>query len=131
MLTLAAFALAALSALADEPVSKEPPRGKTFVVDISGEIDLGLTPYVERILSKTTADDLMLLHVNTFGGRIDAAVQIRDALLGAKAKTAAFVDARAISAGALISLATDTIIMSHGATIGAATPVQIEGVAVL
>jgi membrane-bound serine protease (ClpP class) len=97
------------------------------VIEISGEIDLGLAPYVERILGEATADDFVLLHVNTFGGRIDAAVQIRDALLASKAKTAAFIDARAISAGALISLATDTIAMVHGATIGAATPVQLEG----
>jgi len=54
-------------------------------------------------------------------------VQIRDALLGSRAKTAAYVDPRAISAGALIALATDTIVVTHGATIGAATPVQIEG----
>jgi membrane-bound serine protease (ClpP class) len=104
-----------------------PPAGKVIVIDISGEIDLGLQPYVERVLKDADPEDLILLQVNTFGGRIDAAVQIRDALLASKAKTAAFIDSRAISAGALISLATDTIVMTHGATIGAATPVQIEG----
>jgi membrane-bound serine protease (ClpP class) len=123
-LSLAALVLSALTSTAEEAPA---PKGKTFVVEISGEIDLGLAPYVERILSEATPDDFVLLHVNTFGGRIDAAVQIRDALLASKAKTAAFIDARAISAGALISLATDTIAMTHGATIGAATPVQLEG----
>jgi membrane-bound serine protease (ClpP class) len=103
------------------------PPGNTIVVDISGEIDLGLAPYVERVLREAGPDDLVVLEVNTFGGRIDAAVQIRDALLQSRTKTVAFIHSRAISAGALISLATDTIVMTHGATIGAATPVQIEG----
>jgi membrane-bound serine protease (ClpP class) len=49
----------------------------------------------------------------------------RDALLTARVKTVAFVNRRAISAGALITLAAETIAMSDGATIGAAAPVQM------
>jgi membrane-bound serine protease (ClpP class) len=101
--------------------------GRAVAIEIAGEIDLGLAPYVARVLKEAQPDDLVILRVNTFGGRIDAAVQIRDALLQSKAKTLAFIDARAISAGALISLACDTIVMTHAATIGAATPVQLEG----
>ena len=58
------------------------------------------------------------------GGRVDAAIQIRDALLEAKPRTVAFIHPRAISAGALISLACDNIIMTEGGTICAATPIQ-------
>ncbi len=124
----AAVALVAAGAVVGATETPQPePQGRTFLVDISGEIDLGLAPYVERVLKEADANDLVILRVNTFGGRIDAAVQIRDALLGSKSKTMAFIDSRAISAGALISLATDTIVMTHGATIGAATPVTIEG----
>jgi membrane-bound serine protease (ClpP class) len=103
------------------------PSGKTVVAEVSGEIDLGLVPYVERLLRDASPEDLVVLEINTFGGRIDAAVQIRDALLRSRAKTVAFIHSRAISAGALISLATDTIVMAHGATMGAATPIQLEG----
>src|SRR5262245_39681306 len=114
-----AWILALIPALASaDPPASTPSAakaGRAPVIEISGEIDLGLAPYVERILKDATADDLVILHVNTFGGRIDAAVRIRDALLAAKAKTVAFVDSRAISAGALISLATDTIVMTHAA----------------
>lgn len=67
----------------------------------------------------------VVLDIDTFGGRVDAAVLIRDALLRAKVKTVAFVNRRAISAGALICLAAETIVMAGGGTIGAATPVQI------
>lgn len=44
---------------------------------------------------------------------------IRDALLASPLQTIAFVNPRAISAGALISLAADRIAMAEGATIGA------------
>jgi membrane-bound ClpP family serine protease len=56
---------------------------------------------------------------------VDAAVLIRDALLRAPVRTVAFVNKRAISAGALISLAAERIAMADGGTIGAATPVEL------
>ncbi|HEU4370937.1 MAG TPA: NfeD family protein [Methylomirabilota bacterium] len=94
---------------------------------IDGIIDLGLAPFVERVLKEAgeAKAGAVVLDINTFGGRVDAAVVIRDALLNSPLRTVAFVNKRAISAGALISLATRTIAMGDGATIGAATPVQM------
>ncbi len=114
------FAMA--PALAQQPV--------VFVATIDGSIDLGLAPYVQRVLEEAHAAKAaaVVLEINTFGGRVDAAVKIRDALLGSRVRTVAFINKRAISAGALISLAANTIVMSSGSTIGAATPVQIGGV---
>ncbi len=98
-----------------------------YVAPIEGIIDLGLAPYVQRVLSEATdaGAAAVILEINTFGGRVDAAVVIRDALLNARVRTVAFVNKRAISAGALISLAAEKIVMADGGTIGAATPVQI------
>jgi membrane-bound serine protease (ClpP class) len=100
-----------------------------YVAPIEGLIDLGLAPFVRRIVeeAETNGAAAVVLKINTFGGRVDAAVLIRDTLLGAKVKTVAFVDKRAISAGALISLACHVIAMGDGGTIGAATPVQLGG----
>ena len=98
-----------------------------FILPIQKEIDLGLAAFVERKLVKLTKDHIVILHIKTFGGRVDAAVRIRDAILKTKATTIAYVDHRAISAGALISLASDTIIMRQGSSIGAATPIQGGG----
>jgi membrane-bound serine protease (ClpP class) len=103
------------------------PAGRTIVAPLEGEVDLGVAAFLRRVIRDAGPDDLVILDIDTFGGRIDAAVQVRDALLGATAKTVAFIHPRAISAGALIALATDTIAMAHGGTIGAATPVQLEG----
>lgn len=100
---------------------------KVYSVPIEGTIDLGLAPLVERVAREATANDVVFLQIKTFGGRVDGAVRIRDALLATKAKTIAFIDQRAISAGALISLACDTIIMTPGASLGAATPIQQGG----
>ncbi len=98
-----------------------------YVVPIEGTIDLGLAPFVVRVLDEAAdaGAAAVILEVNTFGGRVDAAVVIRDALLGSPVRTVAFVNHRAISAGALISLAADTIAMTEAGTIGAATPVQV------
>lgn len=98
-----------------------------YVAPIEGIIDLGLAPYVQRVLNEATEAGAaaVIFEINTFGGRVDAAVLIRDALLNARVKTVAFVNKRAISAGALISLAAEKIVMADGGTIGAATPVQM------
>lgn len=100
-----------------------------YLAKIDGTIDLGLAPYIERVLldAQNSNAAAVVLSINTFGGRVDAAVQIRDALLKSPVKSIAYVDTRAISAGALISLATNAIVMAPGGTIGAATPVQSNG----
>lgn len=100
-----------------------------LLMEVSGPIDLGLAPYTQRVLQE--AEDLqaaaVILRINTPGGRVDAAIQMRDALLDAKVETIAFIDKEAYSAGALIALASRKIYMSGGAVIGAATPVTQQG----
>ena len=107
--------------------ARQDPPPAVLVVAIDGTIDLGLAPLVARSLraAEDAGAAAVLLDINTFGGRVDAAVAIRDALLASPVRTIAFVNQRAISAGALIALACDTIVMGRAATIGAATPVQV------
>ncbi len=103
-------------------------RPVVYVAPIEGVIDLGLAPFIRRVLDEAAEAGAagVILEINTFGGRVDAAVVIRDALLNSRLRTVAFVNKRAISAGALISLAAERIVMTGGATIGAATPVRID-----
>lgn len=98
-----------------------------LVATIDGMIDLGQGPFVERVLLEAEQRNaaLVVFEINTFGGRVDAAVLIRDHLLHSRVPTVAFVNPRAISAGALITLAAETVVMAPGGTIGAATPVQM------
>lgn len=111
-------------------VAKRAPAATSDVVilaAIEGMVDLGMGPFVERVLEHAaeTGAALVVLEVNTLGGRVDAAVAIRDHLLGSRVPSVAFVHPRAISAGALIALAAEEIAMASGGTIGAATPVML------
>jgi len=124
--TILVATLLAMIGLA-RPSPSETPRPVVYVAPIEGIIDLGLAPFIERVLAEAAQQKAaaVVLDINTFGGRVDAAVLIRDALLNARVRTVAFVNKRAISAGALISLAAEKIAMADGGTIGAATPVQM------
>ena len=107
------------------PLPDIPRDGRVVVLEVEGTIDLGLAPFIEQVARQLGAHDLLVLDINTFGGRVDAAVIIRDALLHTKARTVCWVNPRAISAGALISLACDVIAVAEGSSIGAATPIQL------
>jgi membrane-bound serine protease (ClpP class) len=126
-LALCVLMAATVTARAEGPRALPPiPRtGPVTVVKIDKVVDLGLAPFIVRITSAGEPGDLIVLDINTLGGRIDAAIAIRDALLHTEARTVCWVNPRAISAGALIALACDVIAVAPGATLGAATPVQI------
>lgn len=101
------------------------PGPLVYVIPIDGVIDLGLAPFLARTLREASQARAaaVVLEINTFGGRVDAAVAMRDELLNSPVPTVAFVNQRAISAGALIAMACNTIVMVEGGTIGAAAPV--------
>ena len=100
-----------------------------YKVPIHDTIDLGLPPFIERSIKMAEEDNAkaIIFDIDTFGGRLDAATQIKDAILSAKIPTIAFINRRAISAGALISLSCEKIFMTSGGTIGAATAVDMSG----
>lgn len=105
------------------------PDSLVYRVPIEGVIDLGLPPFIERSI-KTAEEEgaiAVIFDIDTFGGRVDAATQIKDAILDSPLLTVAFINRRAISAGALISMSCDKIYMTSGGTIGAATAVDMEG----
>lgn len=104
--------------------ARNTARPLVSVIDIDGPIDKGMSLFIERALRSVPADHRVVFRINTFGGRVDAAVRIRDAILNLPVETNAYVDRRAISAGALIALAATKIYLKEGATIGAATPVK-------
>jgi membrane-bound serine protease (ClpP class) len=70
---------------------------------------------------------LIIIHMNTYGGMVDAADSIRTKILNCPIPVYVFVDNNAISAGALIAISADKIYMREGASIGAATVVHQTG----
>lgn len=71
--------------------------------------------------------DIIVVHLNTFGGALNDADKIRTAFLQSKVPVWAYVDNNAASAGALIAIACDSIFMHSGSSIGAATVVNGTG----
>ncbi|PKL83784.1 MAG: peptidase [Ignavibacteriae bacterium HGW-Ignavibacteriae-3] len=102
---------------------------KVYIANIEGDIDLGLAPFIKRVVEEAGNDkaSAIIFKINTFGGRVDAATKIKDAILNSKVMTIAYIDKRAISAGALIALSCEKIVMVPGASMGATTVVDAEG----
>lgn len=126
---LLAAAVAAAAAPSARPRLAAQEAPKVVRVPVTGTVELGLAPFVARSLDEAAAAGaaLVVLEVDTPGGRIDAAWQIMDAVRESGVPVVAWVNHRALSAGALIALAADRTWMRPGSTIGAATPVDGEG----
>ena len=104
-------------------------RHTVYRVPVTGVIELGLAPYIERSVSEAAAAgaSAIVLDIDTPGGRVDAAERIADALSDSEVPVYSLVNRRAFSAGALIALSTSRIYMRPGSVIGAATPVDGSG----
>jgi membrane-bound serine protease (ClpP class) len=105
------------------------PHGVVYRVPVTGVIELGLAPFIERSIreAREHGAHVVILEIETPGGRVDAAERIVDAVKDAGLPVYAFINRRAFSAGALIALAADEIYMRPGSVIGAATPVGGDG----
>ncbi|HEU4451756.1 MAG TPA: NfeD family protein [Longimicrobium sp.] len=123
------MAAALLAALAPAAASAQRGAGAVHRIPITREITPGLVPFVERALGEAEKSGAaaVVLDLDTPGGLVDSAEQIADAVGDAKVPVYAFVNRRALSAGALIALATDGIFMRPGSALGAATPVDGTG----
>ncbi|MGQ9845526.1 MAG: NfeD family protein [Caldisericia bacterium] len=99
---------------------------KVLIVHIEGEIELGLSKYIQRALNDLDGVKGVIFVVDTFGGAVDAATQIRDNILKLNSRgilTIGWIKGRAWSAGALITLSTKKIVFSSGGSMGAAEPI--------
>ena len=95
-----------------------------LVVPVAGTVDQGMAHLVDRAVDEAdAAGEPLVIDVNTPGGEVESAFAIRDSLFRAKVPVIAFVSERAYSAGALITLAANTIVMAPGSSIGAAEPI--------
>jgi membrane-bound serine protease (ClpP class) len=96
-------------------------------------LDQDIDPAAQRLVvlglekAAEAEADYVLLDINTYGGAVDAADSIRSAILRYDRPVIAFVNMQAASAGALISIACDSIYMKQGSSIGAATVVDQTG----
>ena len=98
-------------------------KERVIVLHIEGEINLGLSKYVDRCLEDMDGVKAIVVEIDTFGGALDAATRIRDKLIHVDVPTIAWIKGRAWSAGALIALSCKKIVFSSGGSMGAAEPI--------
>ncbi|MBR6905052.1 MAG: nodulation protein NfeD [Bacteroidales bacterium] len=102
---------------------------KVYYYKIDDNISKPALRLTEKAVKEAEAGkfDYLMLELNTFGGELDAADKIRTLLLNTTVPTLVFINNNAASAGALISIACDSIYMMPGASIGAASVVNESG----
>jgi len=102
-------------------------KKKAYVIDISGTVERAMAASIGRMTSEIAAEDsaIIIFRMDTFGGRVDAALEIVDTILNIKQPTVAYVKTKAISAGALIALAAQKVIMKQGTTLGDCAPIAV------
>jgi membrane-bound serine protease (ClpP class) len=111
------------------PEEAEAKKTLVYKFDIRTEIGPPIWRETQKSFEEAMAlnADLILIHMNTYGGLVQAADSIRTKILNSPVPVIIFVDNNAISAGALIAIAADKIYMRKGASIGAATVVSGTG----
>jgi membrane-bound serine protease (ClpP class) len=100
-----------------------------YQFDIIQEIGPSAWRQTQKAFDLATSNkaNCIFIHLNTYGGAVDAADSIRTKILNSKIPVYVFIDNNAASAGALISIACQKIFMRKGANIGAATVVTADG----
>src|SRR5437762_46114 len=100
---------------------------KVYVLPIRSDIMPPLVYLVRRGVKAAmeARADLLVLDMDTNGGRVDVTEEIIEILNNFKGQTATFVNKRAFSAGAFISIATQKIFMAPLSVIGAAAPIMM------
>jgi membrane-bound serine protease (ClpP class) len=106
--------------------AQERAKKKVMVMEIKDEIDPRMTRYVDLALSHAKAinADYVIVEMDSYGGVLTDAKEIVQKIMDYEKPIWVFINSDAASAGALISIACDSIYMSAGASIGAATVVN-------
>jgi len=100
-----------------------------YVIPVSGDVEPAMAAYIERAVQEAGTDPeaIIVLELDTFGGRVDSALKIVETMTGIKGvRTIAFVKTKAISAGALIALSCNELVMQPGTTIGDCAPISFS-----
>lgn len=105
-------------------------KADIYVIPVTGTVEPGMAAYVKRALRdiRNDPDAVFVFKMDTFGGRVDAALDIVDTISGLPEKrTIVFVEKRAISAGALIALSAGRLFMKKNTIIGDCAPIINSG----
>ncbi len=128
LLALAVFAVVGLIGLARGQTQAANPATPGRIIKIEGEINPALATFLDRQLDAAEAANVpvVVLDVDTPGGRVDSAIAMSDRIVSSSVPTVAVVT-NAFSAGALIAMSAESVAMLPGSEIGAALPITGNG----
>lgn len=112
--------------------AQKPQVERVYTFKIDRDIDPAMNRRVQLALEKAEEEeaDLIIIEMDTYGGAVNDADDIRTMILESPIPVYTFINKDAASAGALISIASDSIYMAPGSSIGAATVVSgVDGAA--
>lgn len=118
-----------LSFFGGENVKSNASNDKVYVIPLEETVEKGLSQFIKRSIKEAKSEhvDHIVLEINTPGGSVDAAMEIADILRETDIPVTAFINRRALSAGAYIALNADQIYMAPGGKIGSAAVIDLEG----
>lgn len=109
------------------PLVAETKDPKIHVVPVEGTVEPGMAAFIRRSLKEireTDPDALVVFKLDTFGGRVDSALEIVEMISEIpQGKSVSYVEKKAISAGALIALAGNVLVMKENTLIGDCAPI--------
>ena len=110
-------------------INAQEKKTKILIGEIKQNIDPRINRYTKLFLEEALEKDIdiIIIEMDTYGGAVNDADDIRTMILDYKKPIYVWINKDAASAGALISIACDSIYMSSGASIGAATVVTADG----
>ncbi len=127
LIAIITFSLVLLNPAGEATAEGDRPAS-VFVLPVEGTMEAGLASFVRRGVRQAEEQgaDVLLVRISTLGGTVDAALDIRDLLLETHLETVAFVRGRAWSAGVLVTIACERVVMAPGSSMGAAEPRPAE-----
>jgi len=96
-----------------------------YIIPVKGEITPAMAVFFKEKISEANNRNAkgIIVELTTLGGRVDSAIEMKEAILKSRVPIVVYVEGRAISAGALITIAAPKIIMEPGSHIGSAEPI--------
>ena len=110
-------------------VKAQKENKRILLAEVKSNIDPRTNRYTKLLIDEAKNEnyDIIVIEMDTYGGAVNDADDIRTRILDFEKPIYVWINKDAASAGALISIACDSIYMSSGASIGAATVVTGDG----
>lgn len=110
-------------------VTAKSTSENVYVIPIEDTVEKGLSQFLKRSFKEAEENNAahIILNINTPGGAVDAALEMADTINSTDIPVTAFVNKRALSAGAYLALNADDLYMAPGGMIGAAAVIDMEG----